>query len=200
MAYATSEQFYVSDASWLGQRLDSKIQFVCSLSEALAFECKPNKGELPDPALRSALSEELLVIDASPGLFLAIRGDGVESAWASEMRTDKRPSVDVFVAHANGLLLVECKYRAIPETGIVKSVRSFQENVSRKFQSSIAFLTGEGARLIVEEKIVLFNSESIDKVLSMFERLKNEDDAEELMSYRLMDTRTFYEFCFPSEQ
>lgn len=192
MSSKMSEQFHLNSNSWLGMRLDgNEHSQVYSMREALTFECKPGKGESPQADLQNALKEELQFINLLPCGGLALRGDVIEASWSSEFHVDRRPSVDVFACGMNDLLLVECKYRAVPETQIVKSIEAFRHSVSRKFDATTSFLTEQGANSIANVRVVLFNAESIDKVLSMFNRLRLEDENSELGLYQLMDTRDF---------
>jgi len=192
MARALSASFRVAPTSWLGSRLDSGTRDVCSVRTVLAFECKPNKGELPRVDLQEALDPESIIIGRLPDAGMALRGDRIEEIRAAEFKEERMPSVDVCVAGADALLLVECKYRAVPETQIVKSVESFRFNVARKFEASLSFLVQQGATDFAEDRVVLFNAESKDKVVSMFKRLQLQDDAEELKAYCLMDTKDFW--------
>lgn len=187
-----SDQFHVCSDSWLGLRLDgSECNQVYSMREALAFECKAGKGESPQSDLQNALKEELQLINQLPEGGLALRGDVIESAWSSEFRVDKRPSVDILSRGPEDLLLVECKYRAMPETKIVKTIEAFRYNVSRKFDATISFLSEQGVQRVADVRVVLFNAGSIDKVLNMFNRLRLEDEDSELSVYQLMDTCDF---------
>lgn len=187
-----SEQFHVCPDSWLGLRLDgNEHNQVYSMREALKFECKAGKGESPQPDLQNALKEELQLIDQMPAGGLVLRGDVIEAAWSSEFHVDKRPSVDILSSGADDLLLVECKYRAMPETQIVKTIEAFRSNVSRKFDATMSFLTEQGVHGTADVRVVLFNAGSIDKVLNMFNRLRLEDEYSELSAYRLMDTNDF---------
>ena len=89
-------------------------------------------------------------------------------------------------------MLVECKYKAMPETSIVKSVKTFRETVCRKFDASQSFYAHEGATSFLDERIVLFNRESKDLVVSMFNRLKLEGPDSSLRRYQIMDTHDFW--------
>jgi len=193
MSQRLSALFRVSSAEWLGLCLDSGIQDVCSIRSALAFECKQKKGQSPRLDLQEALDREMAVINQIPDVGFALRGDNVEKARAAEFKEDLMPSVDVYVAGTGELLMVECKYRAVPETQIVKSVESFTDSVARKFDAAIAFLKSQGAAAIANDRIVLFNAESKDKVISMFKRLQLQDDATALKPYCVMDTEGFWQ-------
>lgn len=187
-----SEQFHVCPDSWLGLRLDgSGHNHVYSMRDALRLECKAGKGESSQPDLQNALEEELQLINRLPAGGPALRGDVIEAAWSSELRVDKHPSIDVLSSGADDLLLVECKYRAMPETQIVKTIEAFRYNVSRKFDATISFLSEQGVHGIADVRVVLFNAGSIDKVRNMFNRLRLEDEDSELSVYRLMDTCDF---------
>ena len=88
--------------------------------------------------------------------------------------------------------MIECKYRASPETKIVSSVTAFQKEIVEKFKNSRIFILKQSERQISGDCVVLFNSESAEKVKAMFFRLQLEDDDNKLFSeYRIMDTETF---------
>ena len=184
--------FHLSPKSWLGKRLDSGRQEVVSPKEALVCECKPPKNEPIQEALQPSLERELSVISSLPTDGFALRTDRVETLRAKETGEPLRPSVDICIRAGKSLLLVECKYRAMPETQIVKSVKTFQNTVARKFDASQSFYANEGATRFFSDRIVLFNAASKDKVLNMFRRLQLEETDSPLRIYKIMDTEGFW--------
>lgn len=58
MATMMSAMFHVDPSSWLGKRLDDGRQECCSIGVALAYECRPNKGERLSPELQDYLAAE----------------------------------------------------------------------------------------------------------------------------------------------
>lgn len=88
-------------------------------------------------------------------------------------------------------MLIECKYKALPETSIVKDIETFNSKVARKFDVSQTFYRHEGAHQFYDERIVLFNGDSVDKVLSMFNRLLLEEEDAGLKQYVITDTHGF---------
>lgn len=193
MKTACSALFHLSPESWLGKRLDGDWQMmVISPKEALACECKPQKGETLREELRTSLAREMSEINALPDAGIALRADRVEALRAQEFGELQNPSVDICVRTETALMLVECKYKAMPETSIVKSVKTFHETVCRKFDASQSFYEHEGVHAFLDERIVLFNGESKDMVVSMFNRLKLEDTDSSLQRYLIMDTHDFW--------
>lgn len=194
MKLQTQTPFGIKPSSWLARQLDEGRCQICTLKEALAYECKPNKHEELQSDLREAVETELGVITALPNGGSAIRCDLVEKLHASEFDEEQKPSVDICSGTWPELLLVECKYKAMPETSIVKTISAFDYNVGRKFAATASFLWDEGATSISSRRIVLFNAGSKDKVLSMFRRLLLEVDDEDtdLKSYLIMDTLEFH--------
>ena len=186
--------FGLDPSSWLARRLDEGRCQICTLREALAYECRPNKHEELPPALCESVESELGIITALQNGGVAMRCDQAEKLRASELGEDQRSSVDICSGAGPELLLVECKYKAMPETSIVKTISSFNYTVGRKFAATMSFLRGEGVSSISSQRIVLFNTGSKDKVLSMFRRLLLEGDSDEndLMSYLIMDSMDFY--------
>lgn len=186
--------FGLNPSSWLARKLDEGRCQICTLKEALACECRPNKHEELRSDLRESLEAELGVITALPNGGFVIRCDQVEKLRASELRESPKPSVDICSGAGPELLLVECKYKALPETSIVKTISAFDYNVGRKFVATESFLRNEGASAISSQRIVLFNAESKDKVMSMFKRLPLEVDGDDsdLKSYLIMDTMEFH--------
>ncbi len=189
---ADSATFNLSPDSWLGLRIDSGRQEVVTPRKALAFECRPNKGEEVEEPLKSSLAQEVVVIEGLPDEGLALRTDRIEKQRAAELKKPLAPSVDVCICAGHNLMLVECKYKAMPETSIMKSVDSFNRYVARKFEASKRFFLHEGARSLGNDRIVLFNADSKDKVLSMFMRLQLESDGSSLRQYKIMDTADFW--------
>ena len=186
--------FGLEPASWLARQIDEGRCRVCTLKDALACECRPNKHEELRFDLRESVEAELGVIMALPNGGFAIRSDQVEKLRASELRESPKPSVDICSGAGPELLLVECKYKALPETSIVKTISAFDYSVGRKFAATESFLRNEGVSSISSQRIVLFNAGSKDKVLSMFMRLQLEvdDDDTDLKSYLIMDSMAFY--------
>ena len=187
-----SELFHLSSGSWLGVRLDSGRQEVVSPKKALACECKPNKGDTVADVLKVSLERESVVIDGLPEVGFALRADRIEAKRAEECKEQASPSVDVCIRAGAVLMLVECKYKAMPETSIVKSIDAFNFYVVRKFESSLSFLRTEGASLFSSDRIVISNSASKDKVISMFRRLQLELNDKSLSQYKIMDTADFW--------
>lgn len=186
--------FGLNPSSWLARQLDAGRCQICTLKEALAYECRTNKHEELRPDLRESVEVELDVIAALPNGGTAIRCDQVEKLRASKFGEEQKPSVDICSGAGPELLLVECKYKASPETSIVKTISAFDYNVGRKFAATTSFLRDEGMSSISSQRIVLFNAGSKDKVLSMFRRLLLEvdDDDNDLKSYLIMDTMEFH--------
>lgn len=193
MTMFKSELFHLAPASWLGMRLDSGRQEIITPKKALARECLPSKGDKLDEALKQSLAYESMVIDGLPDIGLALRSDKVEAKRAREFGESKFPSVDVCVRAGESLMFVECKYKAMPETSIVKSIDEFNVKVVRKFEASQCFYSNEGATLFFGDCIVLFNADSKDKVISMFRRLQLETEGASLQQYKIMDTADFWE-------
>ena len=138
------------------------------------------------------MAAELKTIASLPNGGCALRGDKVAKLYAREMGICARKSVDVCADSTSGILLIECKYRAQPETQIVKDVRSFRENVLQKFEETVSFLAEQTTRRIYGRFVVLFNAESLQKVNSMFMRLKLEDDDRRLFAnFDILDTKSF---------
>ena len=191
MTMPTSSLFHLRPDSWLGGLLDSGRQEVVPPKAALSFECRQNKGECIREDLVETLQREQVAIESCPSCGHALRGDRVETARAYMACEDHKPSVDIVMALPETLLLVECKYKALPETRIVKTIEAFDANVMRKFRASREFFSQQGATAFAPDAVVLFNADSIDKVASMFNRLKLENDAEELRFYKVMDTAQF---------
>lgn len=192
MKTACSALFHLSSESWLGKRLDDGWRLVVSPKEALACECKPAKGEILREDLRASLEHELAVIWSLPDTGVALRSDRIEALRAKEFGESQNPSVDICIRTETAILLVECKYKAMPETSIVKSVKTFHETVCRKFEATQSFYAHEGVHAFLDERIVLFNGESKDKVVSMFNRLKLEDADSSLRRYLIADTYGFW--------
>lgn len=192
-AESVSAAFLADPASWLGSRLDAmpcKVE-VIPLKEALMRECEPGKGGCVREFLRNAIADEKAAIEALPSDGQSLRGDQVEKLRKREKGGEERPSVDVYLRMPDCLMLVECKYRAHPDTAIVKSVEAFDRAVMRKFRASREFLACQGCRALAEDSVVLFNAESKEKVLSMFLRLQLQDDRRTLRSFRILDTCGF---------
>ena len=192
MTMFRSELFHLDSASWLGSRLDSGRQEIVTPKKALAFECLPNKGDKQDEALKLSLAQESMVIEGLPDIGLALRSDKVELMRARECGETTSPSVDVCIRAGEDLMLVECKYKAMPETSIVKTIEAFNSKVVRKFESSRCFYLHEGAASVNEDCVVLFNGDSKDKVISMFRRLQLETEGALLRQYKIMDTAEFW--------
>lgn len=193
MKTACSALFHLSPESWLGKRLDGDWQMmVVSPKVALACECKPKKGEDLREELRISLAREMSEIDSLPDAGVALRADRIEALRAQEFEEPQDSSVDICVRAGTALMFVECKFKAMLETSIVKSVKTFHEIVCRKFDAAQSFYEHEGVHAFLDERIVLFNSESKDKVVSMFNRLKLEDADSSLRRYLIMDTHDFW--------
>ena len=112
-----SSQFFLSPESWLGRWLDSDGQALVVLPKvALSHECQAQKGETVPEELRMSLEREMSEIDAIPDTGVALRSDRVEALRAREFGESQNPSVDVCIRAGRALMLVECKYRAMPET------------------------------------------------------------------------------------
>lgn len=187
-----SSFFLIDPGSWLGSRLDcGKLESV-PLKVALAHECTPNKGAKCRESLQIALDRELMTLAGLAEDGHALRLDRVEALRSQSCGGDAQPSVDVCIRMREELMLVECKYKATPETSIVKSVAAFDRSVIRKFSASHSFLTHEGACQFHNDKIVLFNADSKEKVLSMFLRVCLEEEGSALQEYRIMDTVEFW--------
>lgn len=191
MIRAYSELFHLTPESWLGKKLDADARLVVSPKAALVFECRTNKGDPLSVALQSSLDSERAEIDNMSEEGMALRGDRIEVLHAKEYDCLANPSVDVCIRAGVALMLVECKYKALPETSIVKDVETFNSKVARKFEAARRFYEDEGVRIILDECIVLFNGESVDKVLSMYKRLLLEDENEVLKRYVITDTHGF---------
>lgn len=193
MKTACSALFHLLPESWLGKRLDGDWQMmVVSPKVALACECKPKKGEDLREELQTSLAYEMSEINTLPDAGIALRADRVEALRAQEFGGLQNPSVDICVRAGTALMLVKCKYKAMPETSIVKSVKTFHETVCRKFDASQIFYSHEGVHAFLDERIVLFNGESKEKVVSMFNRLKLEDADSSLRRYLITDTYGFW--------
>lgn len=192
MTKTKSDLFHLSSESWLGKRLDSGRQEVVSPKRALACECKPNKGDTVVEVLKASVERESAVIDGLPEVGFALRADRVEAKRAEECKEQALPSVDVCIRTGAALMLVECKYKAMPETSIVKSIDAFNSYVVRKFESSLSFFRTEGASSFSSDRIVIFNAASKDKVISMFRRLQLELNDKSLSKYKIMDTADFW--------
>ena len=187
-----SALFFLSPESWLGKRLDGASQsMVISPKETFLDECRPKKGAPVSEELQTSLVHEMSEIESLSDAGVALRADHIEDLRVKEVGGSRNPSVDVCIRAGTALMLVECKYRAMPETSIVKSVKTFQEKVCRKFDASQSFYAHEGVQTFWDERIVLFNCESKDKVLSMFRRLQLEDSDSSLRRYLILDTRDF---------
>ena len=192
MRRAYSELFHLSPESWLGRKLDADTQLVVSPKVALTFECRMNKGESLSAALQSSLDGERAEIDTMSEEGVALRADRIEALHVRECGGSANPSVDICIRAGSVLMLVECKYKALPETSIVKDIETFNSKVARKFDASQTFYRHEGAHQFYDERIVLFNGDSVDKVLSMFKRLLLEEDDEGLNRYVITDTQGFH--------
>ena len=181
--------------SWFGQRIRAgKIEIVRP-KKALAWECEAGKGEVIPDFLRDVLREESQRIGALPDKGSAIRCDKAERIYAREFQINARKTVDVCIATAKGLLFVECKYKARPDTSIVQSVDDFNNQVAEKFRSTRGIWASQSDKPLRSESVVLFNSDSFEKVLSMFLRLRLEDDERQLFSdFRIMNTAVFSSF------
>ncbi len=193
MTMSRSELFHLKAGSWLGSLLDSGRQEVVTPKRALACECKPNKGDSTNGMLRESLKRESLVIEGLPDVGFSLRADRIEVMRARESGESRSPSIDVCARAGENLLLIECKYKAMPETTIVKSIDAFNFSVARKFDASRRFFSKEGANSFVEDYVVLFNADSKDKVVSMFNRLQLETGGASLRQYKIMDTADFRE-------
>lgn len=194
MTMSKSELFHLSSASWLGLRLDSGRQQIITPKKALACECLPNKGDKIDETLKLSLAQETTVIEGLPDIGLALRSDKIEAKRARECGGEASPSVDMCIRAGEDLMLVECKYKAMPETSIVKNIEAFNFSVVRKFEASRRFYSHEGAASFIDDCVVLFNGDSKDKVISMFRRLQLETDTGGalLRQYKIMDTADFW--------
>lgn len=179
--------------SWLAEKVfQGKIQIITP-ARALAFECAGGKGTEVSDELKGILIAEKQIIDRMPQVGSAIRCDKAERLHAEECGASARKTVDVCVATAQGLLLVECKYRARPETALFYSAEHFDNQVMEKFRSTQKLWAPQTEKPIRSESIVLFNSASIEKVLSMFYRLRLEDDARKLFSdVHVIGTEDFF--------
>lgn len=186
-----SELFHLAPESWLGKKLDADARLVVSPRDALAFECRTNKGEPLSAALHSSLDGERAEIDNMSEEGMALRGDRIEVLHVKECGGLTNPSVDICIRAGNALMLIECKYKALPETSIVKDIETFNSKVARKFDVSQTFYRHEGAHQFYDERIVLFNGDSVDKVLSMFNRLLLEEEDAGLKQYVITDTHGF---------
>ena len=187
-----SALFHLSPESWLGKKLDADARLVVSPKVALSFECQPTKGAEASKELKERLVSEQGVIDGLPDVGFALRADRIEALRGKEFGDGQCPSVDLCIRTRESLILVECKYKALPETSIVKSVKVFNSTVARKFDAAQSFYRHEGARQFFDERIVLFNGDSVDKVLSMFRRLQLENEGRPLRQYVIVDTNGFW--------
>ncbi len=190
------KDFPVRAGTWLSARIhDGKVQ-VLPLRDALKVECTWCEGV---KCSEDVLEEESQVIDSVPCDVSSIRSDKVERLAAREAERPQRSSVDVCCRMTTEMLLVECKYRAYPETGLVKNLDAFNSEIVQKFENSSSSL-GEFLGLpFSDDRVVLFNHESVDKVLSMFNRLRKEnDDVHHLASYVIVDTSEFLNRYFPA--
>lgn len=140
-----SELFHLAPESWLGKKLDADARLVVSPRDALAFECRTNKGEPLSAALHSSLDGERAEIDNMSEEGMALRGDRIEVLHVKECGGLTNPSVDICIRAGNALMLIECKYKALPETSIVKDIETFNSKVARKFDVSQTFYRHEGA-------------------------------------------------------
>ena len=192
MTMSNSELFHLASASWLGVQLDSGRQEIITPKKALAYECLPNKGDELGESLKLSLVQESMVIEGLPDNGFALRADKVEARRARECGESTSPSVDLCIRAGEDLMLVECKYKAMPETSIVKTIEAFNFSVTRKFEASRCFYRHEGAVSFIDDCIVLFNGDSKDKVISMFRRLQLEPGGVLLRQYKIMDTTDFW--------
>ena len=192
MTMSKSEFFHVTSESWLGLRLDSGRQEIVTPKKALVCECLPNKGDKLNEVLKQSLERESLVINGLPDIGSSLRTDRIEDKRSKECGESASPSVDVCIRAGDDLMLVECKYKAMPETSIVKTIDAFNFSVVRKFESSRRFYMHEGAHSFVDDYVVLFNADSKDKVVSMFRRLQLEAGGASLQQYKIMDTADFW--------
>lgn len=191
MRRAYSELFHLAPESWLGKKLDADARFVVLPKAALAFECGTNKGDPLSAALQASLDGERAEIDNMSEEGMALRGDRIEALHVKECCGLTNPSVDICIRTGAALMLVECKYKALPETSIVKDVETFNSKVARKFDASQTFYQHEGAHQFYDERIVLFDGDSVDKVLSMFNRLLLEKEDKDLKRYVITGTHGF---------
>ena len=187
-----SELFHLSPESWLGMQLDSGQQEVISPKKALACECKSNKGDAVPSVLKASLEQEMVAIKKLPEVGFALRCDKIEEKRAKDAREQQLPSVDACIRAGGVLMLVECKYKALPETSIVKTIKEFESKVVRKFEASELFYRHEGVNSFLPDRIVLFNADSKDKVINMFRRLQLETGGSLLRRYKIMDTADFW--------
>ncbi len=184
--------FHIAPDSWLGVRIRSGRQEIVLLKKALMYECRLQKYVEADEPLHRMIEAELRVINVLSDKGYSLRVDGVETARAEESQESRQPSVDIAVSMPACLLMVECKYRAFPETSIVKSIEAFTANIVRKFEASQRFFEQEGCTSFCPERIVLFNALSKEKVISMFRRLQLENEGRLLHHYKIMDTADFW--------
>ena len=193
MTMSKSELFHLAPESWLGLRLDSGRQEIITPKKALACECLLNKGDKLDEALKLPLAQESRMVEELPDIGFALSSDKIEAKRAKECGESPSPSVDVCIRAGENLMLVECKYKAMPETSIVKTIDAFNFTVVRKFEASRRFYLHEGAHSFVDDCIVLFNGDSKEKVISMFRRLQLETEGTSLRQYKIMDTADFWQ-------
>lgn len=185
-------EFKLANNSWLLRKVQERKVLPYGLKEVLKLECDRQKGETYTQDQIEILNEEQSVIDNLPFDTCALRGDKIEKLYANESHVDKKKSVDVYTVIDDQIFLIECKYKAWPETKIVSSVESFQKEIVDKFKNSRTFMSKQSERLISRDCVVLLNRDSVEKVRSMFLRLRLEDDSSELFSeYQILDTEAF---------
>ena len=189
-------EFEIVEGTWLFDKVQQKKVLPFQLKDSLRYECVKQKGESYTDGMIDALDAELAVIEALPQGGCALRGDKIEKLFAK----NPRKSVDIYTVIDERILLIECKYKAYPETKIVSSSAVFNDEIVIKFENAKSFLSTQSGKEISKEFIVLFNCESVEQVKSMFLRLKLEDDSGRLYSeYRILDTKMFqsqYFSCF----
>ncbi len=184
-------EFAVKDGTWLVSRIHEGKVNVSSLCDALKIECVWKEGQ---GISKDILDKELQVINEVPQHISCIRCDKIERLSAEESHRSQQKSVDICCQISDEMLLVECKYRAIPETCIVKTIKAFNSKIVEKFENSSSFLTNFLNKPFSDDRVVLFNHESIDKVLNMFRRLRLEhDEVHQLANYVIVDTAGFLE-------
>jgi hypothetical protein len=122
-------EFKLTNGSWLSKKVQDKKVLSYDLKDALRFECDRQKGEKYTLEQIGTLNAEQAVIDSLPASACSLRGDKIEKLYACELHINEKKSVDIYTVIDDLILLIECKYRASPETKIVSSVTACQKEI-----------------------------------------------------------------------
>jgi hypothetical protein len=161
---------FTSD-TWLGrQTACAKVSWQ-ALSMVLYKECSLSSGDRDCKVPVAILEADRQKIQALPEKLKCLDGDLLARQYSVADRIPCSTDIYYWLFKEKAFVLVECKFKAYPETSQVKTPEAFEEKIARKFDASQRFLT-ENQCVFNQARLVLFNSESKDNVFRMFQYLK----------------------------